>query len=190
MIVINSASTTHAVASLSTSLNLLHTQLVFSIMFSKGLLITSTPTYTKTRRTHNRSNVWLHVFRFVQFLASPIVADVMLFFIHHLRDTNVTIPWMFFLVSLSILPSNLASNVCKLQAAALTTFSWVILSLLLHYSSRLSPFCNAFVNGLTVCLCTVAFTLLAWRMGTVTDRGRTTALWGRGKSVLVCRLYK
>jgi len=101
----------HSIASLPTSLNLLHIQIVFSIMFSKGLFMASNPTYTKAGRTRKRSNVWFHVFRFVQFLASTIVAGVIFFFMRHLRDTNVTIPWMFFLVSLAILTSDPASNV-------------------------------------------------------------------------------
>ncbi|KAH6612364.1 hypothetical protein C7974DRAFT_405434 [Boeremia exigua] len=133
-------------------------------MAFNGLLMASNVKYTKARRTRKYSSVWFHGFRFVQFLASTMVAGVMFLFIHHLQDTNITIPWMFFLVSLPILRSNSASDIYKLQAAALTTFSWIILSSLLHYYYRLSPFCNIIVNGFMVCIWTVAFTLLVRRM--------------------------
>ncbi|KAH7356010.1 hypothetical protein BKA66DRAFT_539456 [Pyrenochaeta sp. MPI-SDFR-AT-0127] len=124
--------------------------------------------------TKKYSSFWFHGFRFIQFITSGTVAGVMIFFVHHLRDSHIKIPWMFFL----------------LQGAALTTILWLAVSSLLQYWHRLSPLINAIVNGFTGCVWIGAFGLLAYRMGSLTVRGCSTEIWGTDQGVLVCQLYK
>lgn len=56
-------------------------------------------TTPKGMSTHKYSSLWFHGFRFVQFIASGTVTGIMIFFIHHLRDSHIKIPWFFFFVS-------------------------------------------------------------------------------------------
>lgn len=78
----------------------------------------------------------------------------------------------------------------QLQAAALTTILWLAVSSLLQYWHRLSPLANAIINGFTGCVWIGAFSLLSYRMGSLTVRGCSTEVWGTDQGVLVCQLYK
>lgn len=49
---------------------------------------------------------------------------------------------------------------------------------------------NVIVNGFTGIVWIAAFSLLAWRMKSITFRGCTTELWGNDQGILVCQLYK
>ncbi|KAK2135908.1 hypothetical protein NOF04DRAFT_1000050 [Fusarium oxysporum II5] len=109
-----------------------------------------------------------------QVISSCAVAGIMFFFIAHLNQERVKIPWMFFFLqgsALATLISNTAMGI------------WIVLR-------SPVPKTSAVVNTVLVALWTIGYGLLINAIEPTILIPCTKRRWGNDRGILVCGLYK
>jgi len=117
-----------------------------------------------------------HGLRSAQLLSSLVVSGIMGYFMYHLRDENLAIPWTFIL----------------LMTVSVATILALLVTIIIYNFTYLSPRFNWLLNGGISILWALGFALLSWSISTshVLSKVCSRQVWGGEAEASICRDYK
>jgi hypothetical protein len=128
----------------------------------------------------------------LQLLCALAVTVIMVWFIYHLRDSSIAVPWKFIFVfppfCFNLLPNKLTST--QLVTTSLFTLLALTANIVLYLPTAPPPLYNALYNSLLLVLWTAAFGILAVAMKWTLQRTCVLSDWDTDAGMTVCKVYK